>query len=662
MRLLCATNVGKAEKLKSGRINAQRRLSPIFGFNTKLTAKQETILLRSSRILGSVYPTVRTQEQLQDPHSARSRDDIVALPGNCYFKSFKEWQQNATVSEVDTEAAVFCAQSRLNDCSVVASICVAANWNMNFHESVLSRILADCSSNAEILFNVALHVNGTWRKIQVDDIMPFEEDTDKPLFVHCPRKLELMMPAILEKAYLTMFGTSASKGSNSASDLYYFTQWIPEFQTLRLPSWETRQLWKKILTAHGDGQVLLTTGTPRLSNDPDNVYKLIPNHNYAVIKLIENDNYRGLLLRNPWFQGIDTISTFEGLTDHLSQFQISEMDSSMFWLDWDMACNLFDMLYMNWNPGQFAYMSSLHFEYPNIFPLRPEECSQIGSLPQYLVRNDSDTTVRLWLLLEVHISECNPSESQISLLFSKSQSRIYHCLDKFDVSTTVLQSRFALLKTSLDAQSAGILIASLGSEAPSVRCSLTFYADFPVTVNAAPQTLPELLMEESRFRPLNYTFDNRRVVSIPQHTPVWKFSSTKPYRTVLSLQCDHPDIPIGIMVIIGDAQGKFTNVFSVDKVFQSTQRYLPRYNALHIDRTPLINLYICACVYGDVKIDMNFTLNVACEEKFSLTYIPPAIHVRQHDYALPDNHRDISKLMSLAIGLLNVFINSGHLD
>ena len=205
----------------------------MFNSHTKLTAKQETILLRSSRILGSLYPIVTTQEQLQDPSSARSRNNVIALPDKCYLRSFKEWQVNATVSEVDSEAAAFCAQSRLNDCSVVASICVAANWSMNFHESILTQIIADCSSNAKTSFNVALHVNGTWRKIQVDDVMPFEEDTDKPLFVHCPRKLELMVPAILEKAYLSMFGTSAIKGSNSASDLYYFTQWIPEFQTLR---------------------------------------------------------------------------------------------------------------------------------------------------------------------------------------------------------------------------------------------------------------------------------------------------------------------------------------------------------------------------------------------------------------------------------------------
>ena len=74
---------------------------------------------------------------------------------------------------------------------------------------------------------VRLNFNGCWRKVVIDDRLPVSK-THRLLHVTDRRNPALLWPALLEKAYLKVRGGYDFPGSNSCSDLWTFTGWIPE--------------------------------------------------------------------------------------------------------------------------------------------------------------------------------------------------------------------------------------------------------------------------------------------------------------------------------------------------------------------------------------------------------------------------------------------------
>jgi calpain-7 len=80
------------------------------------------------------------------------------------------------------------------------------------------------SSNGKYI--VRLHFNGCWRRVTIDDRLPLSDT--RALHVVDRREPALLWPALLEKAYLTIRGGYDFPGSNSCSDLWTLTGWIPE--------------------------------------------------------------------------------------------------------------------------------------------------------------------------------------------------------------------------------------------------------------------------------------------------------------------------------------------------------------------------------------------------------------------------------------------------
>lgn len=81
------------------------------------------------------------------------------------------------------------------------------------------------SKNGKYIFR--LYFNGCWRKVVIDDRLPVSNGP-RALYVLDRNNPNLIWPALIEKAYLKVRGGYDFPGSNSGSDLWIMTGWIPE--------------------------------------------------------------------------------------------------------------------------------------------------------------------------------------------------------------------------------------------------------------------------------------------------------------------------------------------------------------------------------------------------------------------------------------------------
>ena len=77
------------------------------------------------------------------------------------------------------------------------------------------------------LYVFRFHFNGCYRKVVIDDRLPSSR-TSRTLHVTDRLTPGLLWPALIEKAYLKVRGGYDFPGSNSGTDLWVLTGWIPE--------------------------------------------------------------------------------------------------------------------------------------------------------------------------------------------------------------------------------------------------------------------------------------------------------------------------------------------------------------------------------------------------------------------------------------------------
>lgn len=147
------------------------------------------------------------------------------------------------------QARVDLVQDVTSDCSVVASLCAVSARAERGHSNVRLLITErpDFDSNQIISsifypynyslmeplisssgrYVLRLHFNGCFRKVTIDDRLPSSR-TKQTLHVADRNHPGLLWPALIEKAYLKIRGGYDFPGSNSGTDLWVLTGWIPE--------------------------------------------------------------------------------------------------------------------------------------------------------------------------------------------------------------------------------------------------------------------------------------------------------------------------------------------------------------------------------------------------------------------------------------------------
>lgn len=81
------------------------------------------------------------------------------------------------------------------------------------------------SGNGKYIFR--FNFNGCHRQVVIDDRLPASK-TSRTLHVMDRNQPGLLWPALIEKAYLTIRGGYDFPGSNSGTDLWVLTGWLPE--------------------------------------------------------------------------------------------------------------------------------------------------------------------------------------------------------------------------------------------------------------------------------------------------------------------------------------------------------------------------------------------------------------------------------------------------
>lgn len=317
-------------------------------------------------------------------------------------------------------------QDVTSDCSVVASLCAVTVRTERGHSNLISSIIYPydhksmepvISSSGKYIFR--LHFNGCFRKVVIDDRLP-SSHTSQALHVVDRNNSGLLWPALIEKAYLKIRGGYDFPGSNSGTDLWVLTGWIPEQLFLQRDESSPDVLWHRVFTAFKYGDVLITIGTGRLNEREEQSTGLVGEHDYAIIDMEETEGRRLFLVKNPWSEGTTwkgglnnksgSINNRGGLTVHgpgnsnLSLSKESRLTPGTFWMGLSDVFQSFESMYLNWNPGLLSFREDIHFTWDLALSRSPG--GSFASNPQFEIRSTLGGSV--WLLLSRHFKTISP--------------------------------------------------------------------------------------------------------------------------------------------------------------------------------------------------------------------------------------------------------------
>ncbi|KAJ5601113.1 hypothetical protein N7510_010647 [Penicillium lagena] len=378
----------------------------------KLTTREEIIILEGAKLNGFKFPPWQrppAPEEFILPDNQVFTDSPDLHISECQRAIFAGWKRPrelllSRVAAVDNPVmsvatATDLVQDVLTDCSVVASLCAATSRSERGLGKHAMPAMFPCerdqgdpqtSSSGKYIF--CFYFNGSFRKVVIDDRLP-SSSTTRSLHVIDRNNYSFLWPALVEKAYLKVRGGYDFPGSNSGTDLWVLTGWIPEQVFLHHEDTTSDEIWGRLYKPFHVGDVVLTIGTGKLTEQEQIGLGLVSEHDYAILDMKEVHGRRQFLLKNPW-AGEEPEQTQSGSR----QNELSPLSPGIFWMDCEQLLQNFENLYLNWNPGLFKYREDVHFTW---------DLSQGRGIagcfiknPQFSIHSESGGTV--WLLLGKH--------------------------------------------------------------------------------------------------------------------------------------------------------------------------------------------------------------------------------------------------------------------
>ncbi|THC90724.1 hypothetical protein EYZ11_009812 [Aspergillus tanneri] len=385
----------------------------------KLTTREEIILLEGAKLNGFIFPPWSSSP---DSNEFKQEDGKVFTPelhlSDLQENIFDGWKRpvelllnhfgdpnETAVPVMSVKGRTDLVQDVLTDCSVVASLCATTS---RFERGMGKRFLPvvypceDEHANPQISpsgkYVFRFYFNGCFRKVTIDDRLPSSK-TSRSLHVIDRNNPAFLWPALVEKAYLKLRGGYDFPGSNSGTDLWVLTGWIPEQVFLHNEDVTGDQLWRRLSPAFHRGDVLLTIGTGKLTEREQKELGLVSEHDYAILDMKESKGRRQMLVKNPW-AGSDTIHGDSGDIYKSEDPGLSSPSFSpgTFWMECEKVLQDFENLYLNWNPEIFKYREDIHFTWDLSNGRGVAGC--FVKNPQFAVTSEMGGAV--WLLLGKH--------------------------------------------------------------------------------------------------------------------------------------------------------------------------------------------------------------------------------------------------------------------
>ncbi|KAF7196103.1 Calpain-like protease palB/RIM13 [Pseudocercospora fuligena] len=434
----------------------------------QLPNKEELILLRAGYLNGTKFPPWRKEPQASEFELKDGEDlfldEFSELPlSDFQHDVLDDWKRpNEALPPPSWFSGdrvnlgpsmhffrdIDLVQDAATDCSVVASLCAGVARGQRGHAKMLQKFMypydndsgrPSLSRNGKYI--IRMNFNGCYRKVEIDDRIP-TSSTNRVIHVIDRNNPGLLWPALMEKAYLKVRGGYDFPGSNSGTDLWILTGWIPEQVNLQADDLEPDKFWKQISNGFSYGDVLITMGTGKMSKTTERALGLAGEHDYAVLDLREVEGQRLFLIKNPWVEGPSWRGRFKNATRKSDRTKSQSPDGPLitfedeaeavdsprdllneeeltpgtFWMDLDTVLQHFEFLYLNWNTGLFKYRQDVHFYWDMSEPLDSHGIGKMrgphASLqhnPQYTVSSSRGGTI--WVLLWRHFQNSVPEDA-----------------------------------------------------------------------------------------------------------------------------------------------------------------------------------------------------------------------------------------------------------
>ncbi|KAI0629428.1 hypothetical protein C8Q77DRAFT_1220174 [Trametes polyzona] len=329
----------RAEKIKSVRRNIKPAAKDEFA--ESISGEQLYVLQKGSLVDQGFFPLWDSLEQptsssQQPPLSSEQREH-----GAAWSRPDPERHRIYSEDLTDLQPCDI-KQHVVSDCSVCGAVAVCIDHRRRFGSKMIASALYPqdpggsprWSDSGQYQFRILY--NGAYRRI--DDQLPSHPDGS--LMCMSTGRKKHLWPSLAEKAYMKLAGGYDFIGSALAG-------WIPEHVDIRSSDFQPEKTWHRIAQGYHNGDCVLTLGTGERIPRTDIAIRLLPAHCYAVIG-VSDDERRTLTVYDPWVPPGG--ESEPGASGHRHVLEIS----------WDEACNLFDGIYLSWNPKLFKHQLTFH--------------------------------------------------------------------------------------------------------------------------------------------------------------------------------------------------------------------------------------------------------------------------------------------------------------
>ncbi|KZS95724.1 cysteine proteinase [Sistotremastrum niveocremeum HHB9708] len=167
-----------------------------------------------------------------------------------------------------------------------------------------------------------------------------------------------LFPAMIEKAFMKLHGGYEFPGSNSGADLQTLIGWIPETIDLRSNQFARETTWSRFRAAYERGDCLATLGTGKQPVDmPQRRRHLLASHSYPILD-ISSDRMVSIL--DSW-EGTPQSSSPDDIVAVVENLDLTAGNTNrILKFSWEEICEIFDTLYLSWNPAIWKHQTNLH--------------------------------------------------------------------------------------------------------------------------------------------------------------------------------------------------------------------------------------------------------------------------------------------------------------